>query len=247
MLGIGGGVLFVPLLYVILPFTDVDQSGLAYIILGTSVFAGSLASLTAGSRQLFLKNVDVKKAVILSLGSVISSSVTPMFVVTVEQIYLKIVFAIVFFLLAAKMLLENKNTGAEVKTYHLKNFYLFLFGLGIGALAAFSGIGGGVLYVPILFYLFSMDMKRAIGTSSVVVAFTMISSSIAYASQHPIGRIAAGQFGYIYLTAGLPLGIGSVFGALFGIKIVAKISEKTIKKIFSILLFLVVLKIILDI
>ena len=246
MLGIGGGVLFVPLLYILLPFTNIDQSNLTYIVLGTSVFAGSLASLSAGSRQLFLKNVNVKKAALLALGSVISSAITPMFVVTVDPIYLKTIFAVVFCLIAGKMLFENKSGNDEVKSFKLKNSYLFLFGLGIGMLAAFSGIGGGVLYVPILFYLYSTELKRAVGTSSVVVAFTMISSTIAFASQQPVGEIVSGQYGYIYLNAGLPLGVGSAFGALFGIKLVTNSSAKTIKKIFAALLFLVVLKIIFD-
>ncbi len=247
MLGIGGGVLFVPLLYILLPFTNIDQSNLTYLVLGTSVFTGSLASLSAGSRQLFLKNVNVKKAALLALGSVISSAIIPMFVVKVEPIYLKIILVIIISLTAAKMLFENKSEDVDVKTHHLNNYYLFIFGLIIGALAAFSGIAGGVLYVPILIYLYSTELKRAVGTSSVVGAFTMISSTIAYASQQPVGEIVSGQYGYIYLNAGLPLGVGSAFGALFGIKLVTNSSAKTIKKIFAALLFLVVLKIILDI
>jgi uncharacterized membrane protein YfcA len=45
MLGIGGGLIFVPVLYYLLPLIDIPETDLAYYTIGTSLFAGSMGTL----------------------------------------------------------------------------------------------------------------------------------------------------------------------------------------------------------
>lgn len=72
----------------------------------------------------------------------------------------------------------------------------------------------------------------------------MVSSSLSYSLQQVNGFQVPYQVGYIYLLAGLPLGIGSSLGALAGVKIVLKTSSVRLKKIFAVLLIVIVIKII---
>lgn len=245
ILGIGGGVIFVPVLYLLLPFTKIDFNQIAYITVATSLFAGSFAAVSSGSNHLLKKNVDLKRALLLSSGSIISSSLTPYFVVTTKQLYIQIIFAFVFSFIAIKMFLEN---GIQIKMvkFQLSDNYLFVFGFLIGIIAAFAGIGGGILFVPLLIYLYSLDVKKAIGTSAVTTAFTMISSSISFSFQNTYGTLVPYQFGYIYLLAGIPLAVGSATGAFNGVKIQQKTTDSSIKKIFSLVILIIVLKIIFD-
>lgn len=247
MLGIGGGLIFVPILYLLLPFTPIDKGQISYIVIGTSLFSAAIASISSGANHYLSKNVETKKALFLAAGSVISSVIASFLVIKVEPFYLKIIFAFVFVIIAFKMFSErnSKNNKQNKKHIILHNYFAVLFGLVVGIFAAFTGLGGGILFVPILTYLFGVDIKKAIGTSSFVISITGIAAAIAYALHVPKGTIAPFQYGFIYLAAGLPLAIGAAIGAVKGVKIVLGSSSEKMKKIFSFLLILIVFKILL--
>jgi uncharacterized membrane protein YfcA len=242
MLGIGGGLIFVPLLYLILPFTKVDPSQISYIALGTSLFSGSIATITSGTKHFLKKNTDSRKAVLIASGSIIASFIFPFFVVNVKPFFLQIIFAFIFIFAAVRMYFENGSSG--ISGIILSEKYLPAFGFLVGGISAFSGIGGGILFVPVLVYLYGTEIKKAIGTSSIITACTMISSSLSYSIQEVNGFRVPYQIGYIYLLAGLPLGIASALGSLTGVKIVLKTSSPRLKKIFAVLLIVIVIKII---
>ena len=243
MLGIGGGIIFVPLLYLLLPYADIDLAQITYIVIATSIFAAMFGTLSSARKHFYSKNIDMRKALLLGCGSFASSLVAPFFAVQISPFILKIIFAVIFLGVAVKILFEmNGNFPALKKP--LNDFLLIVFGLFIGLLPGFAGIGGGILFVPLLVYLFLVDFKKAIGTSSMVMVFTTVTTSIAYAIITPKGTAAPGQIGYVYLLAGIPLGLGSALGALNGAKFVMKTQTLTIKKIFSALLIIIALKII---
>lgn len=247
MLGIGGGLIFVPILYLLLPFTPIDKAQISYIVIGTSLFSAAITSISSAANHFLRNNVDNRKAFYIAFGSIISSVISSFLVINLTQFILQVIFAIVFVLIAAKMLLEGKKEKAgKVGVYKtLHEYYGILFGLGVGIFAAFTGLGGGILFVPILSYLLGVEFKKAIGTSSFIISITGIAASIAYAFHRPMGIIAPFQIGYIYLIAGFPLSLGAVFGAYFGVNIVLGSQTKSIKKIFSILLIAAVIKILL--
>ena len=61
-----------------------------------------------------------------------------------------------------------------------------VIGVLIGIVAAFFGIGGGVLFVPCLFLIFGLDIKQATGTSLLAIFITAMSSTYAYFRQKRI-------------------------------------------------------------
>ena len=247
MVGIGGGIVFVPVLYILLPYTPIDISQVSYLAIGTSLFAASISSLSSGTNHLISSNVDKKKAILFASGSVLAAVISPFFVIGIKPVVLHWIFAAVFVLILSKMLYDISSTKKkknEKPKFILNEYYLILIGIVVGMVSAFAGIGGGSIYVAILMFVFALDIKNAVGTSSVVVAFTAISGSISYLIQSPNGVIAPFQLGYVYLIAGVPLGIGAAVGAYIGVKIVVKSSSDTIKKVFTLLLLVIVIKII---
>ncbi len=247
MLGIGGGIIFVPALYLLLPYTHVDPNQIIFIVIGTSLFSSSIAAFSSGSNHIRAKNVDKKKAFFLAAGSGTASFLTAFFVVKINSDYLHLIFAIVFILIALKMLFENKKSNRTEETELFSNkYFLIIIGVCAGIISSFVGIGGGVIFVPVLFYLYGLKIKKAIGTSSVVTAVTTFSAAVSYLLQPVSGVTADLQIGYVYLPAGISLGIGSFFGAYWGVKFVLKSSGSLIKKIFSLLLIITVIKILLE-
>jgi uncharacterized protein len=245
MLGIGGGVIFVPALYLLLPFTGVEHSYIPYIAISVSLFSGAIASSFSGVFHLLLNNVDKKRAVLFAMGSGTVAFLSAIFVTGVKPVILKGIFAAVICIIALKLFFDsflNKKTTGKKK---LNDIFLPAIGSSVGILSTFTGLGGGIIFFPVLHYLYSLDTKKAVGTSSVITAITMIFGSISF---YLISSNWTGGFNlnYIYLAVALPLGLGAVAGAKMGVNFVQKSSTSTslVKKIFAILLIIVVVKII---
>ena len=242
MLGIGGGLVFVPALVLILPSLGVPEGSLYHSAIATSLLAGSFASISSSFNHHKKNNIGFNHALLLSAGSMVTAILLPSLVVKVNAASLKYIMSVILTLAALRLIFEKEETGGKIT---LNKYYAVLIGLFTGALSVFTGLGGGVVYVPVLAYLFSFDFKKAIGTSSLAVVFTMVSSSISFAlftKGNPAGNY---QIGFVNYLCGISLGIGSVFGAKYGVRLVFKSTNKTLKRAFAALLIIVILKVIL--
>ncbi|MCL5097861.1 MAG: sulfite exporter TauE/SafE family protein [Candidatus Omnitrophica bacterium] len=97
--------------------------------------------------------------------------------------------------------------------------------VGAGLLGSLTGLGGGVVIVPVLAILFGVDVRYAIGASLVSVIATSSGAASAYVKE-----------GYTNLRIGMFLEIATTFGALFGAFIAAKISTSAVTVIFGLVL-----------
>ncbi|MBI1910654.1 MAG: sulfite exporter TauE/SafE family protein [Deltaproteobacteria bacterium] len=111
---------------------------------------------------------------------------------------------------------------------------ILLLGLAAGVLSGLVGIGGGILIVPALVFLFGFSQHQAQGTTLAMMV-------------PPIGILAAWTYysnGYVDLkTAGI-LCLGFFFGGLFGARMAANISNPALTKIFGFALLIVSIKMI---
>ena len=142
------------------------------------------------------------------------------------------------------MFFEKNGENTKKRSGTIDDKILIVIGLCAGALSAFTGFGGGILYVPVLIYIFSEDIKKAVGTSAVVTALTMISSSASFLLQ--TNKIVSThlQFGYVLLPVGLTLGAGAVIGTFPGVRLALLSPQRNIKKIFSVMLLIAAVRII---
>jgi uncharacterized membrane protein YfcA len=102
---------------------------------------------------------------------------------------------------------------------------LWLASLGAGLLGALTGLGGGVVIVPLLTLAFGVDLHYAIGASLVTVICTSSGAAAAYVKE-----------GFSNVRIGLFLEIATTFGALFGAYIAARVSSGAIAIVFGIVL-----------
>ena len=99
-----------------------------------------------------------------------------------------------------------------------------LFGINVGIGAAFSGLGGGFLMVPMLLFL-GYSAQKSVGTSFLAILVISISALFAH-----------NKFANVDYKAGLLLGIGGVVGAQIGARLVEHVSTANFKKIFALIL-----------
>jgi uncharacterized membrane protein YfcA len=245
MFGIGGGLVFVPTLFYVLPLMNIPQTNLAYFSIGSSLFAGFFATSNSAFLHIRLNNLSKKPAILISAGAVITAFIAPFFVVKVKSEIIEFIFASVMSLIALRMIFENSKSEKHKLSKPVGDHLFFLIGIFTGVLSAFTGLGGGVVYVPSMIYLYLVDAKVAVGTSTIITAFTMLSSAVSYMLQGTESNLQTGSFGFVIPEAAIPLGIGAVIGTFLGVKIVIKSSSEIIKKAFAILLIAAVAKILL--
>ena len=94
-----------------------------------------------------------------------------------------------------------------------------------GFLGALTGLGGGVVIVPLLTLVFGVDIHYAIGASLVSVIATSSGAAAAYVRE-----------GYTNMRIGMFLEIATTFGALLGAFLVARVPTEAIGVIFGLTL-----------
>jgi uncharacterized protein len=94
-----------------------------------------------------------------------------------------------------------------------------------GFLGALTGLGGGVVIVPVLTLIFGVDMRYAIGASLVSVIATSSGASAAYVRE-----------GYSNLRVGMFLELATTFGALAGALVAAWVSTSALAVVFGVVL-----------
>jgi len=242
MLGIGGGVIYVPTLLFILPIIGITDDLITISAIATSLLAGSFASLSTVYNHKQRENISMKEGIILGVGAVISAAVAPKIIVNIEPSLLKNIIAFFILIIAIKLFFTNDKKENSFGRVNEK--WLFIFGLFFGGLAAISGLGGGIFYVPILYYFLKGNLKLAVGTSTLVILLTMLSSSISFLFLNSEWNSEIFQLGYINIASSVLLGFGAIFGAYYGVKLVFKVPLPIFRKIFSLFLLVIVLKII---
>jgi len=115
------------------------------------------------------------------------------------------------------------------------NFLLYLIlGLIAGIFSGVIGIGGGIIIVPALVFLFGLSQHQAQGTTLALLV-------------PPIGILAAWTYyrqGYVNLQIAALICLGFFFGSLLGAKVATGLSDTVLEKVFGVALLLISLKMI---
>jgi uncharacterized protein len=109
-----------------------------------------------------------------------------------------------------------------------------LLGLAAGVLSGLVGIGGGIIIVPTLVFLFGMTQHEAQGTTLALLV-------------PPIGILAAWTYyqqGFVNLRVAGFVCLGFILGGLLGAKFATGLSNEVLQKVFGVVLLLIAVKMI---
>jgi len=235
MIGIGGGVLYVPILLAFgFPFYQAAAISI-FIIIALSISA----SLVYYQAQL----VDWKLALIIEPLTAIMSLMAGYYSSFIQVKELKILFILVlivsgYFMLKPIKKIQDKFINQRKWGYWQRKFgeeeysLNLIIGLPLSALAGLMagllGIGGGVIKVPLMVLLLGVPMKIAVGTSCFMVGLTALFGFC--------GHFFAGHF---EPKMALILAIVVFAGAQTGSRISIKVDKILLKKFYAIFLFLI--------
>lgn len=142
------------------------------------------------------------------------------------------------FLAAAQLLLGRRTPADGDVRPAPRGPVMGAAGVGIGAVSAVVGIGGGSMTVPLLVWR-GVAPVRAVGTSSACGVAIGLASAAGYALHAPAGVLPEHAVGYIYVPAAIGVALASVFAAPYGTRLAHRLSGDALKRVFAAFLVLV--------
>ena len=225
LLGIGGGIVLMPVLRFVLGLPPADAAG-------TCVVAVFCTTLGGGIKHYRLGHVPLSALMPVVLAGVFSTMLFSLVFVQLAQKanWLDLGIGMVFMLVAMRMLWDgvqsrHRETGSvSTPSPTLGGIQTRKITLGFiaGVLPGLFGIGTGAILVPGFSYLLRMPIKVAIGSALVCFcANAMISAMAKYAQ------------GYVHLGIALPVCLGCLVGAQLGAAINHRVPSALLKILFG--------------
>jgi uncharacterized membrane protein YfcA len=227
MIGLGGGVIVVPVLtFLGFPPTTAASNSLF------AALSNAIASTISYSKQ---KRIVYPLGLKLGLLSIPGTVLGALFSTDVAPDVFKILFGFVLIASAAYIFLRKKIEAKE-KTIS-KQMMVFAVGASFfaGIISSFFGIGGGIIFVPLMIVGMGMAMKKAAPTSQMILLFASFSGVVVHSLLgHPD-----------FLQAGL-LAVGSFFGGLLGARLSIDIKERYLQILVSVVILIAAAKLFID-
>ena len=240
LLGVGGGIVTVPVLFLLFDFLDVPPAVAMHLAVGTSLATIIPTSISSSRAHFKREAVDVEMlrswAPLIFAGALAGGIVSRF----VTSGFLTIFFGAVALLVAINMAIPRKLVVAEALPKGAVGRGV-LPGI-IGVFSSLMGIGGGTLSVPIL-NAFSFPMHKAVGTAAafgfvIAVPATagFIWSGLDVPERPPL------SLGYVNIVAAVLIFTTSVLTAPFGSRIAHALNPERLKLAFAIFLGLTAIR-----
>ena len=238
LIGGGGSILTVPLLVYLLGYNPVVATAYSLFVVGTSSMVGTYQKHKKGL-------VDFKTGLAFSFPSFVAVYLSRRYLVPgiPETIFsigdyeiskgmgIMIFFAIIMLLASISMIRKGKDE--EVVSKNQLYYKTFVQGLIIGTITGIIGAGGGFLYVPALVLWANIPMKKAVGTSLIIVT---INSLIGFMGDVQTLDI---EWGFLLIFT-----LVSILGIILGVFLSKFVSGPKLKKSFGLFVLIMAIYII---
>ncbi len=220
LLGLGGGILFIPLMVYIAKLNMKEITGVSSMAVAIVATVGSIRYSSEGyGLGPFIPYLIV--------GGILGALVGNRLNKGLDSNSLKKIFSIVLLITSVRM--NYIVVGNEISNDNMLIYVLIGFVSGI--LAGLLGLGGGVVRIPALLLFAGLPSLVAQGASLITSVPTAIAAAYPKVKDSPIK-----------IKQGIMLGGGGSLGVLIGSEIAFSLGDNSLKTIFSYFLFLVAIK-----
>ena len=237
MFGLGGGVIFVPVLMLVFGMAPAEAAAVSLV----GIVAGSV-----GASSVFIEKglANVRLGLLLEVTTTIGAIAGALIAVYLQDWILSLVFCAVMIYSAIRMILRPEKVvepkdgkGRMSFTYkdeaHGEEIPYEVQNVGKGSaacivagmLSSMTGVGGGAIKVPVMNLIMHVPMKAASSTSSYMIGITAFSGAITY--------FLSGQLDLAFAGG---VAIGAFIGALAGTYLARRIDTRSIRRYFSVVL-----------
>lgn len=234
MLGIGGGLVMVPVLTMLFSAQSGFPPGeVLHIALGTSAAAIVFTSLS--SLRAHHQHGAVRWDIVFRItpGILFGTLLGTLFASNIDARPLAVFFTCFVCYVALQMILDLKPKPTRQLP---GTFGVMATGTGIGAISSLVAIGGGSFTVPFLTWC-NVPVRTAIGTSAAVGFPIALGSALGYAfNGYQHAGLPPSSIGFIYLPALVWLVPPSMLLAPIGARTAHRLPVATLKRVFACLL-----------
>ncbi|MCL2863281.1 MAG: sulfite exporter TauE/SafE family protein [Methanimicrococcus sp.] len=239
LLGIGGSILLVPLQFYLLTTLGYPPDIAIKVAIATALFFTLPTSLSSAYGHSKKGNVYWKKALFMGFFGFLFSFIGAYIASYLNAAYLSVIFGIV--VLAASLKVTSSKDSNEDPSKAAGRFLLYaLGGASMGLIAGLTGIGGGLILVPLLIFWLKVPLRQAIGTSSATIVFTAAGGVTSYiVNGIGVAGLPEYSIGYVNLVMWLALVIPGVLFSGFCARNAHRVNQKHVRTLFSSVTFLV--------
>ncbi len=245
LLGIGGGLIIVPVLYLIFTTQAYEAQHLMHMALATSLATIIVTSISSTLAHHKKHAVKWRVVLLLTPGLCLGAWFGASAATELNTTTLKPLFGLFELFVAALMFSQYQSKQRDLT---VKPVNALLGGNIIGGISAIVGIGGGTLTVPFLNW-HNINIKNAVATSAACGLPIAVVATAAYISKGSISTDLSltenNVLGYVQLNAFLFIAISSFIFAPAGAKLAHIIPAPVLKKVFAFFLLLLGLKMLL--
>lgn len=223
LLGGGGSILTVPVLVYVLRFEPKDAIAMSFPIVAATSLAGALGHWRSG-------NVDRRALLTFAPLAMIGAVAGARLAAVVAGETQLLILGVVMLMAGGLMITDNRREPAGLPTDRsgARLVVLTVSGMGVGVLTGLVGVGGGFLIVPALTLLAGVPIKRAIGTSLVVISLSTVTGLAGHTDQADVDWLIVAGFGSL-----------AVVGAVVGTRVARRASPAALRRAFGALVLAV--------
>lgn len=243
--GVGGGIVIVPSLFAVYAFTGFQSPYTVHTAVATSLFIIIFTSISSSYKQFKKNNIEWTASLIIGVASAAAVYLFSKIAISMPGDNLKIIFSAVLIIVSVKMLLDKKRHEDEDNSAPLNYSKLLcvLIGVLTGAIAAFTGLGGGVFVVPLMHYLLKFPFRKSIGTSSAAILLTSAAGVLSYFLNTPADMPPMPySLGMVDVLSAVPVIAASIPFAQLGVYIHHKVHTFWLTKLFALLILAVAVR-----
>jgi len=240
LLGVGGGIIVVPVLFTMLGFIDIDMAVRMHLAVGTSLASIVLTSFVSARAHHKRSAVDV--ALLKSWGVwIFAGSIAGVLIANaISGGALTTVFGVVALAVALYMALTPPDF--RLRDRLPSGIAGWASGFSIGGLSAMMGIGGGTLCVP-YFNAFGFPVHRAVGTAAAIGLIIATPAAIGFiVTGWGIPALPQASLGHVNLLGLALIAPFTTLFAPFGVNLAHLLSPKLLKRAFAFFLFVTAIK-----
>jgi hypothetical protein len=247
LIGIGGGVILVPFLYLVLDHgawsgvpmppdrvTVVAHATSLAVIVPTAVSA--LRSF--GGAGL----VPWRAVVWMGAASAAAAAATTRVAPALPGDLLRAGFAAFLVVVGVRLFRRPSPGRARATGEGAGPVVVVAGGVLVGFFSALLGVGGGLVAIPLLIFAFRMDLRRVAAASMGVIAFAALAGTTGYLLARPDEALGPGTVGYVQVPLALALAPGAVVGAHWGARWNQRMDTDRLRRLFAVVLVLLGLR-----
>jgi uncharacterized protein len=233
LLGIGGGVVMVPLLVLVFTSLGLPAEHVLHLALGTAIAAMVFTSIASMRAHHAHGAVDWRIARAMSPGMLVGSFAAALLAGLIPTRPLALLFTALVFYAATQILLDLRPPSNRE-----------LPGAAVSSLLA---AGGAFMTIPFLTWC-KVPLRRAIGTAAANGLPIAIAGTAGYVLHGlRVPGLPSAAFGYVYLPALAPVVVTSMLAAPLGARLAHRLPIKRLRTVFACLLYFFALRMLIGI